>query len=63
MNIDLGLGMVRKRVLEAEEADDARILKLRKKRREELLAEARRSPKPPCFIVTWFRGGRTIAAF
>jgi len=60
MKSELGLKMVRLRVARAEEKDDARILAERKARREKLLAEAARNPKPPCFIVTWFYGRRTI---
>lgn len=61
MKIDLGMRMVRKRVSEEEAKADALILAERKERREKRLAEARKNPKPPCFIVTWFRGHRTIA--
>jgi len=63
MTVDLGMKMVRLRVSAAEAKDDARILELRKKRREELLAEAREDTRPRgSFVVTWFRGRRTIAA-
>jgi len=62
MRSDLGLKMVRLRVVATEEKDAARILALRKARREKLLAEAASNPKPPGFIVTWFRGRRTISA-
>lgn len=62
MNADLGMKMVRLRVARSEAEDDARILAERKKRREVLLEEARRNPKPPSFIVSWFRGRRTVVA-
>ena len=53
--------MVRLRVARSEAEDDARILAERKARREKLLAEAARNPKPPgSFIVSWFRGQRTV---
>lgn len=59
--IHIGTEMVRQRVIAVEDADDARILALRKARREELLKEARENPKPRrSFMATWFRGRRTI---
>ncbi len=59
--IHIGTEMVRQRVIAVEAADDARILALRKARREKLLKEARENPKPSqSFMATWFRGRRTI---
>lgn len=61
MTTHLGTNMVRLRVIQSEEADDARIIELRKKRREELLAEARENPKPrSSFMVNWWRGRSVI---
>ena len=61
MPINIGTEMVRRRVIEVEDADDVRILAFRKKRREELLAEARENPKPrSSFMLNWFCGKRTI---
>ncbi|MBE0568929.1 MAG: hypothetical protein IH577_04565 [Deltaproteobacteria bacterium] len=60
-DIEIGTSMVRKRIIEQQATDDARILEERKARREELLREARKNPRrPEYFIVTWFRGLRTI---
>lgn len=58
MILDLELKMVRVRVISKEQEDDARILAERKARREKFLAEAK--PKGPHFLVSWFRGIRTI---
>jgi len=60
MKSELGVKMVRLRVAKAEEKDDARILAERKARREKLLAESARNPKPPCFVASWFRGRRKV---
>jgi len=61
MRSDLGTKMVRLRVARSQAEADARILAERKARREKLLAEAARNPKPPgSFIVSWFRGQRTV---
>jgi hypothetical protein len=61
MTTNLGTNMVRLRVIHTEEEDDARILAFRKKRREELLAEAAANPKPrSSFMENFFRGRRTI---
>ena len=61
MTTHLGTNMVRLRVIQSEEADEARILEFRKKRREELLQEAAANPRPrPSFMLNWFRGRRTI---
>ena len=62
MKSELGVKMVRLRVARAEAKDDAQILAERKARREKLLAEAARNPKPPCFIASWFRGRRTVVS-
>lgn len=63
MAVELGTSMVRVRISEAEDKEAARILEMRRARREELLAQARENPKPRrSFIITWFRGRRTIAA-
>ena len=59
---ELGIKMVRLRVARAEAKDDAQILAERKARREKLLAESARNPKPPCFVVSWFRGRRTVVS-
>jgi hypothetical protein len=61
MKTDLGVAMVRLRIATTEEKEGALLLEKRKARREELLAEARENPKPPCFVATWFRTRRTIA--
>lgn len=58
--MDIGTEMVRRRVIAIEDADDARILALRKERREKMLAEAAANPKPRLREMTWFRGRRTI---
>jgi hypothetical protein len=56
MKADLGTKMVRLRVARSEAEDDARILAERKARRERLLEQAHKNPRPPGFVLTWFRG-------
>jgi hypothetical protein len=57
----IGVGMVRLRVIATEEEDDARILAHRKKRREEMLAEAVDNPRPhPTMLASWWRARRSI---
>jgi len=61
MTTNLCINMVRLRVIAAEDADAARILELRKKRREELLEKARENPKLcTSFMVNWYRRRRII---
>lgn len=59
--LELGTGMTRLRLAEAEATDDTRILEERKARRAELLLAASANPRPRTgFIATWFRGFRSI---
>ncbi len=55
--MNIGTEMVRRRVIAAEEADDARILALRKERREKMATEEK--PPRPSFLAR-FRGRRTL---
>jgi hypothetical protein len=59
--MNIGIGMVRRRVIAVEDADDARILAERKARREEKIAEGAENPQPLPSFLSRFNGRRTLA--